>query len=410
MKKLNQHYFTVAVYAFAVIAFSLLFLMLCINFGVITSGVGNFLSAISSILYAILFAFLLFPAVKRFDLLYEKILAKKKPHPYLVSGFSIATTVILALGILVALLIVIIPRLVRDAGDLYAYVMDIKLQLDTFVAQNAEAHPMLADLYRAATNFLIGEGSSLLSGAISSLTGIFSAVIGQVSSIFMGLIIAVYLLATRRVISGITGKLALIPERFVNRFVLFFKRLYTDFSAFSFNRLLIAFIFSTAVFFLCLLLRVPLLSMVVLLILLSHLIPVVGPIIGTSLSIALVFILKGPWGFVYAAVVLALEVLFTSVLLPHMLPKKLRPSYGVTAMMVLLSLALFGVIGAFVAVPLYATLSVEIRRLIVHRLAGKKLPVSTGAYEAFDATAYESAMRASAEEPEKETEESQPEP
>ena len=53
----------------------------------------------------------------------------------------------------------------------------------------------------------------------------------------MGLIIAVYLLASRRAISGILGKLvvAILPERHVNRFVMFFKRLYTDFAAFSFQ-------------------------------------------------------------------------------------------------------------------------------------------------------------------------------
>ena len=77
MKKLNQKYFTIAVYALAVIAFSLVFLLICINLGVITSAVGNFFSAIASILYGILFAFLLFPAVKRLDSLYTKLFAGK---------------------------------------------------------------------------------------------------------------------------------------------------------------------------------------------------------------------------------------------------------------------------------------------------------------------------------------------
>lgn len=401
MKKLNQTYFTIAVYALGVIAFSIVFLLLCVNFGMITSAVLSFLSAISSILYAVLFAFLLFPAVKRFDTIYDRLFSKKKPHPYLVSGFSIATALLIALGLVAALLIVIIPRLINDAAELYRFVLQTKDRLDAFVAQNATELPLLNDLYTALTNFLFGSSgnSSIMDSLVSSLSGIVSGVVGQVSSIFMGLIISVYLLASRRVISGIIGKLvvAILPERHVNRFVLFFKRLYTDFASFAFNRFVIAFFFGTVIFLLCLLLRVPLLSVIVLLVLAAQLIPVVGPIIGTTLSILLVVILKGPWwGLLYAAVILALQVFATNVLLPHMLPRKLRPPFAVTALVVLLSLSLFGVIGAFVAVPIYATLSIEIRRFLIHRLAKKNLPISSDAYHNFSASDYEAAKEAPA--------------
>lgn len=399
MKKLNQTYFTIAVYALGVIAFSIVFLLLCVNFGMITSAVSSFLSAISSILYAVLFAFLLFPAVKRFDALYDRLFSKKKPHPYLVSGFSIATALLIALGLVAALLIVIIPRLINDAAELYRFVLQTKEQLDVFVAGNAAEHPLLNDLYKAMMDFLFGAGgtNSIMDSLVSSLSGIVSGIVGQVSSIFMGLIISVYLLASRRVISGIIGKLvvAILPERHVNRFVLFFKRLYTDFASFAFNRFVIAFFFGTVIFLLCLLLRVPLLSVIVLLVLVTQLIPVVGPIIGTTLSILLVVILKGPWwGLLYAAVILALQVFSTNILLPHMLPRKLRPPFAVTAAVVLLSLSLFGVIGAFVAVPIYATLSIVLRRFLIHRLAKKNLPIASDAYHGFSAAEYEAANEA----------------
>lgn len=402
MKKLNQTYFTIAVYALAVIAFSLVFLLLCINLGMITSAIGSFLSAIASILYGILFSFLLFPAVKRLDILYTRLICKKKPHPFWVSGLSIATALLIALGIIAALLVVIIPRLISDAGELYTFILDTKARLDAFIAQNAEVHPTLHDLYMALTGFLFGTGatSSLMDTLVSSMTGILSVIVGQVSSIFMGLIIAVYLLASRRAISGITGKLvvALIPNRLVNRFVLFFKRLYTDFASFSFNRIVIAFFFGGASLLLCLLLRVPLLSVIVILVLLSQLIPVVGPILGTTVSVLLVIILKGPWwGLLFAAALIALEIFTTTVVLPHMLPKKLRPPYAVTAAVVLLSLSLFGVIGAFAAVPIYATLNIEVRRFLVHRLAKKNLPVSAESYFDFSSDTYEKAIKNSAE-------------
>ena len=149
---------------------------------------------------------------------------------------------------------------------------------------------------------------------------------------------------------------------------------------------------------LCLLLRVPLLSVIVILVLLSQLIPVVGPILGTTVSVLLVIILKGPWwGLLFAAALIALEIFTTTVVLPHMLPKKLRPPYAVTAAVVLLSLSLFGVIGAFAAVPIYATLNIEVRRFLVHRLAKKNLPVSAESYFDFSSDTYEKASKNSAE-------------
>lgn len=398
MKKLNQNYFTIAVYALAVIAFSLVFLLICVNLGVITSAFGSFFSAIASILYGILFAFLLFPAVKRLDSLYTKLFCKKKERPFLVSGFSITTTLLLTLGVVAALLIVIIPRLLVDAEALYHFITSIKLRLDTFVASHAQTAPFLHDLYLGVTRLFFGDSGefSLMDTIVSSLSGILSGAIGQISSIFMGLIISVYFLASRRAISSIIGKLvvAILPERHVNRFVMFFKRLYTDFASFAFHRFLIAFFFGGITLLFCYLVNVPLLSAIVLLMLLSHLIPVVGPIIGVSISAALVFVLKGTWwGIAFTAAILALEMVVSNAILPHMLPKKLRPPYAVTAAVVLISLSVFGVIGAFIAVPIYATLNIEVRRFIIHRLAKKKLPLAAESYRDFNASVYEEAIK-----------------
>lgn len=392
MKKLNEKYFTVAVYALFVIAFSLLFLLFCINFGLITSAIGSFLSAISSLLYAIFFAFLLFPAVKRFDVLFERLFCKKKPHPYLVSGFSIGVTVLLTLGVVAAILIVIIPRLISDAGDLYQYVVQLRPRMDAFVATHSANHPFLGEVYEHVLDLFSAEDGSfsLFDMLFQSLSSIFTGIIGQISSIFLGLIIAIYLLASRRVISGIIGKLvvAILPERQVNHVVIFFKGLYTNLAAFSFNRFVIAVLFATASFLLCFFMRVPLLSVVVLVLLVAHLIPVIGPILGDVIAITLVFILRGPWGFLFAAILFVLEFFFTRVLLTHMLPKKLRPSYAVTAAVVLVSFAFFGMVGAFVSIPLYASVSTELRRLLIHRLQKKKLPTNSESYQSFSAEEY----------------------
>ena len=408
MKKLNQKYFTVSVYVLCVLAFSFLFAMICFNFGNILDSFGTFLAAIASILYGVLFAFILFPAVKRFDLLFEKLFARKKPHPHLVAAFSIGTTFLLMLGVVATVLIFLIPLLIEDLTTFSSFIWELQKNLGAYITENAVEYPILADIYHAIVQFLFGttEGElplldSNFGSAISSLSSILSAVISQASSIFMGLIVAIYLLASRRVISGIFGKLvvALIPRKHSTRFVLFFKRFYTDFCAFSFTRIVVALLFSVCTFLLCHFMNINLSSVVVLAILISHLIPVIGPIIGVPSAITLVFLLSSVWkGVVFALVILALEVLTVNVFMPHMLPKKLRPPYSLTAVIVLLGISFFSILGAFIATPIYTTVSVEFRHFIGHRLAKKKLPVSAEAYENFDYTTLDRAEEALKEE------------
>lgn len=387
MKESRQKYFTIAVYAFAVLAFSLLFLTFCINFNLITTAVGSFFSAIGAILYAILFALLLLPAVRRLENGFNRLFSRKKPRPMLASGFAIGTALLVAFAAIALLFLGIVPSLTGDVEKLYSATTGAKAALDEFVANNIERFPFLGDLYRALTELFTGTATSPIFSPISAL----GTAAGQLSNIFLGLIIAVYFLATRRVISGIMGKVicAVLPHRRVNGFVLFFKRLYIDFSTFAFCRIICAFLISIAVLLLCVSLQIPLLSIIVVLTLVTHLIPVIGSIVGNTASVVIVFILKPPYiGCLFAVLLLLLELFFTRVFMRRSLPKKLRPSYALTALTVLIGYFFFGIIGAFVALPLYATLNIEVRHLILHRLKKKGLPANTEAYHNFDAKAY----------------------
>lgn len=398
MKESRQKYFTIAVYAFAVLAFSILFLTFCINFNLITTAVGSFFSAIGALLYAILFALLLLPAVRRLESGFNRLFSRKKPRPMLASGFAIGTALLLAFAAIALLFLGIVPSLTADAEKLYSATTSAKTALDNFIASNTEHFPFLGDIYRALTEMFTGTATSPIFSPISAL----GTAAGQLSNIFLGLIIAVYFLATRRMLSGIMGKIvfAVIPARRVNGFVLFFKRLYTDFSGFAFYRIICAFLISVAVLLICLALQIPLLSIIVVLTLVAHLIPVIGPILGDTAAVAIIFILKPPYiGCLFAVLLLLLELFFTRVLLQRSLPKKLRPSYALTALAVLIGYFFFGIIGAFVAIPLYATLNIEVRRLLLRRLKKKGLPANTEAYRDFDAKAYAAyAEKAAAEE------------
>lgn len=67
-----------------------------------------------------------------------------------------------------------------------------------------------------------------------------------------------------------------------------------------------------------------------------------------------------------------------------MLKKKLRPNVGATMAVSLIFYALFGLLGALISVPFYATISVELRGLSAKLLSKKKLPIDTCLYIGYD--------------------------
>ena len=67
-----------------------------------------------------------------------------------------------------------------------------------------------------------------------------------------------------------------------------------------------------------------------------------------------------------------------------MLKKKLRPNVGATMAVSLVFYSLFGLLGALISIPFYATISVELRGLSAKLLFKKNLPIDTCLYIGYD--------------------------
>ena len=393
MKRINEKYFTIGVYALGVTAASVLFLLFCLNFNTVFSFLGNTISALASIFYGILLAFLLLPLAKRFERGYQALFCKKKARPLLVTVLSVISAYLIALVIVGVTVGFIIPALIRNVKEFAAYISVAWSNFGAWAEARQDAFPFLYEYYQSISAVLAGgtatEGMEIpflnlsADSVIATVTTLLSSVINQASNIFMGLIISIYLLGARRVISGICGKLvvAFVPKKSVVPFVIFFKRLYTDFCTFAASRVLVVFFFSALVFLFCWLLNIPMFSILVVILLLAHLIPAIGPVVGDVIAITLALLLDPLKGLFFMLFLIGIEVVASKVAFPLMTPKKLRPSFGLTAVIVLIAGHFLGVVGAFCAVPLFATLNIEFREILAHRLAKKGMPIATEVYE-----------------------------
>ncbi len=400
MKPLNSKYFTIAVYAIAVIAFTVVFLLFGLYFGQFTLLVGDMLGKIASIFYAIAFALILLPFVKLFDKLYGKLICRKKEHPFLVSLFSITTVYLLLLSVIFVSIRFLIPAISNNFQELYASITGLfteysaKLSTDSpefqaWLASFSESNSkLISDIIQSLQSYvqnalLNTENASVIA---SKLISFASGLISQLADIFLGLIISIYLLASRRFLSAICGKIvvAVFPEKFALKFVIFFKRLYTDFCAFSSARITFSFVVSTVVFVFSWIFRIPLFSVFVILLFFFQLFPAIGTVFGVVIASLIVVLLAPIKALIFIPALIAIEVLVSRLFMPLFMQKKLRPSYGLSTVLVIIGFALFGPIGGFLAVPLYATLNVEVRSFLAHRLAKKNMPIAGDIYAEHD--------------------------
>jgi len=400
MKKLNQKYFTIAVYALAVIAFSILFLLLGLNLRSFFTFFGRIFGKLGSIFYGILFALVLLPFVKILEREYGKLFCKKKPRRVLVSVFSLTTVYLCLLALLFAAIWFIVPAIADNFVELYERILAFLGAADgDFSAPIEKISALLTQLFESTSPILTELVTSLevylaenvlnlqnASSIVAGVVAVIGVLISQLSDIFLGLIISVYLLASRRAISGICGKLvvSLLPDKSAVKFVIFFKRLYTDFCAFASSRIVLSFFVCAGIFVLSWVGGIPMFSIIVIILFVAQLIPTLGTLIGVLVSSAIVLILSPVRAIFFIPALVTLEILTSYLVMPLFLQKKLRPSHGTCAVLVLVGYAVLGLVGAFLAVPVYATFSIEFRSFMAHRLAKKKLPISPEAYEKTD--------------------------
>ncbi len=389
MKKLNERLFTIAVYVLIVILFTVLFGMIFFNLGTIFGFIKDVTVKLSSVFYAVIIALILLPVVRKLEHFFSKIFDKKKPHPRLCAAFAIIVSYLFALVLLGVCFGSIIPALIQDINYLRVASTPLLHSLREFLESGSQNGGILGSVLTALSDYINENLLSILQNSsvlLSQAVDILSRAASEVANLFLGVMASIYILACRSIISGISAKLvvAIFSEKAAMRIVIFFKRLYSDFCSFAGARILSSICFATVTFLFSWLLGIPMLSVVTLVLLLSHLIPVVGSLVGDAVTVVLVLILLPQKVFFFTAVLLGLEILNSFLLLPGLTPKKLRPSYALVAALVVVAGGLFGVIGAFLAVPAYTTLHAELHPLLTHRLGKKNLPISTDAYRDFD--------------------------
>lgn len=340
------------------------------NFNDIVNWLRNLMDILMPFAIGIFIAYILYLPCKSVEKFYCK--CKIKLIKNRARGFSIITVYAIVLLIIVLVMNFIIPTVSQSIVDL---VNNIENYYNNAIENlnNPEENSIISkiDTKKIADSldninieqyFNIEKVTEYAKGAIGFATGIFD--------FFVSLIVSVYILLERTAILNFIKKLssAIFKNKTYKTLGRYFSSTNTIFFKFLSSQILDAFIVGILTSIAMTILGVRYAVLLGFIIGLSNLIPYFGAIIGVGISIIITIFTGGIGQAIWlAVVVIILQQIDANIINPKIVGNSLKISPLLVIFAVTIGGAYFGMLGMFLAVPVFAVLKLFIEDYIDYR-------------------------------------------
>lgn len=357
---------------FGSISLSVLLFFLLYKLEVVRFGIGTLTSILAPFIYGGIIAYLLCPVCNRID----RFLIRKFPKlsKRLINGISVSLASIFGLLIMYALIMMIVPQFIENIISMWNALPE---KVDNALAwlrkdsRNSSEIFSFFDqagdwLYTAINDWVEENILNNITNIVSSMGAWVWSVVIVIKNILIGLIVSVYFMLNRKKF-GHQGTLIIRS---------IFKPTWADvilseihladgmFGGFITGKLLDSGIIGVLCYLGCLIFRFPNALLISVIVGVTNIIPVFGPIIGAIPSAFLILLenpIKALW---FSVFILALQQLDGHVIGPAILGNKT----GLSSFWVLFSIVLFGglwgIAGMVIGVPLFAVIYDIIKKLV----------------------------------------------
>ena len=374
----NTKYVKLGITGAAVLAFGFAILYILNQSKNIAEGIRIIFNILKPFFYGALIAYILAPMCNKMDARFLKWFpnASEKQQKKL-KFLSIAIAIICAVTAVVLLIILILPqvwdstiRLIRILPARLAYcnrLIDKVLQ-DQPELQSYFNH--FSSQIESSLNDILSANSSMMQtiqGIINNITVQLIEVLSVFKNMFLGFLIAVYLLASRKLF-GAQAKLLLYGV-FPNKWAELIEEevRYTDkmFNGFFVGKIIDSAIIGLICFAGTTILGFESAAFISVVIGVTNIIPFFGPFIGAIPCALLLLLGTHPWDALYFLIFIVILQQIDGNIIG---PKILGNTTGVSSFWVLFSILLFGglwgIVGMVIAVPLFGVIYDIIRKLV----------------------------------------------
>ncbi len=357
---------------FGAISLSLLLFFFIYRLQGVGEAVDKIIGILMPFVYGSVVAYLLRPACNLYTRWFSKILpARAKKYA---DVLAITLSMITGLLVIYALIIMIAPQLYNSIMSLWnSLPSKIDQTIEWFTARFGE-NEVLMDYfdtsYKAIYDQLNGWAQNTLvpyiTGIVSGLGMSVWRIIVFFKDFFIGLIVAVYLLASRKKFSrqGVMIVRSILPPKWADTVLQEISFVDRMFGGFIDGKLVDSAIIGVLCYIGCMIFKFPNALLVSAIVGVTNVIPFFGPFLG-GIPATLLILIESP----IDALWFALFVLFLQQLDGNVIgPKILGDHTGVSSFWVLFSILLFGglwgIVGMVIAVPLFAVIYDIVRKLV----------------------------------------------
>ena len=287
---------------------------------------------------------------------------------------------ILAIGFLILFFSIIIPNTVDSVRQ---FSTNIAVYSDTFISytkdfayrmniSEKQVEQMLInfDITKKITSIVTESIPKIASYSYSFVKGFINLILAFVSAFYI-------LLDRETLVKGIKKlNYSVFDKNFANYLTLWTNDAKTVFEQYIVGNIIDSFIVGVLCYVVILFLKIPYTNMIALIIGVTNVIPVFGPFLG-AISVIIILCLIDPLSaLIFAIVIFIIQQIDGNIIKPIVLGDKL----GMSGFWILFSVtvggALFGVVGMFLGVPIFALIYAGIHDYITVRLRHKKITVN----------------------------------
>ncbi|MBD8926279.1 MAG: AI-2E family transporter [[Eubacterium] rectale] len=367
---------------FMAMAGAILLVFLLFRFDSILDQILRVCNILMPIIMGIVIAYLLNPVVefyeRHLDRSLGKFIEKKTKKKVSMRGLSIFISVIIVLAVIALLIMMVVPQIYTNISNL-VYSLPEQIQnlvgkLMELAKNNEKVRNAINGFYDNIMNYITNWIKSDMLGQVSVVIDRIMGIFGTAVNCLVAFIVAIYVLLSketfrRQIKKGIN---AFFNERQTNVIVSVVKESDKIFGGFISGKIIDSFIIGVICFVCCLILRMPYVALVSVIVGVTNLIPFFGPYIGAIPSAVLILLDSPSKGIVFIIFIAILQQVDGNIIGPKILGQStgLSPFWVVFA--IFLGNGLFGIVGLFIGVPLWAVVYYLIKRYVNYRIRIKE--------------------------------------
>lgn len=380
--------------AFCTVAAILLFYDTFFASRILLRILRQFFGAAAPVLYGLFMAYLLVPVVNFFEhAVFPPALRKPKEGRYVAAGprvVSILLTWALIAFLFYLLASVLLPELYRSIVQLVSNIETYYNTISGWISHLLENNPsfgswvttQLNEYYNDLVNWLTKEVLPQTQKIVLAVTGGMWSIVNFFMDMLVGVIVSVYVLATKERCAAQARKVtySLFCRENVSRVLRAVRRMDHIFSGFVRGKLLDSLIIGILCFISCSILKFPYTPLISVIVGVTNVIPFFGPFLGAIPSTFLILLVSPIQAVYFVIFVLVLQQLDGNVIGPRIL----GDSTGLSSLWVIVAIlvggSFFGVAGMFFGVPVFACIYAAATFFVETRLRQRKLPVDSMCY------------------------------